>query len=64
MDNTYIYIDEAGEWRWRRIAPNGQCVGASTEGYKDRQDCIANLIRMNGVGHIFRGDEVEELGHA
>lgn len=29
-----IYEDEAGEWRWRLRAPNGEVV-ASGEGYED-----------------------------
>jgi hypothetical protein len=33
------------EWRWRRVAPNGEIVGASTEGYKRKVDCLANAKR-------------------
>ena len=33
------------EWRWRRTAPNGRIVGASTEGYHNKTDCIDNAIR-------------------
>lgn len=34
-------------WRWRRIAPNGRIVGASTEGYANISDCQDNA-RRNG----------------
>lgn len=44
-DKWEIYKDNAGEWRWRRTASNGNIVGASTEGYKNKQDCIDNAIR-------------------
>lgn len=32
-------------WRWRRTATNGEVVGAATEGYVNRGDCIANAQR-------------------
>lgn len=47
MDKWEFYKDVKGEWRWRRVAPNGKVVGASAEGYKNREDCIANA-RRNG----------------
>jgi uncharacterized protein YegP (UPF0339 family) len=47
-DKWEIYKDNAGEWRWRRTASNGSIVGASTEGYKNKSDCIANA-RRNGM---------------
>ncbi len=34
--------------RWRRTARNGKIVGASTEGYSNRSDCLANA-RRNGM---------------
>ncbi len=37
-----------GQWRWRRTASNGRIVGSSTEGYSNRNDCIANAQR-NGM---------------
>ena len=44
-DKWEIYKDKAGEWRWRRTASNGQIVGASSEGYVNKSDCIANAQR-------------------
>lgn len=38
----------AGQWRWTRTASNGRVVGASTEAYVNRSDCIANA-RRNGM---------------
>ncbi len=46
-DKWEFYQDSAGEWRWRRIAPNGQIVGASSEGYSSRRACEENA-RRNG----------------
>ncbi|MBC05481.1 DUF1508 domain-containing protein [Thalassospira sp.] len=32
-------------WRWRRTASNGNIVGAATQGYSNKSDCIANAKR-------------------
>jgi len=47
-DKWEFYHDKASEWRWRRTASNGRIVGASTEGYVNKSDCIANAQR-NGM---------------
>ena len=49
-DKWNIYKDAKGEWRWSRIASNGKTVGASTEGYKNREDCVANAKRKGYTG--------------
>lgn len=48
-DSWRIYKDKRKEWRWTRIASNGRIVGASTEGYKNRTDCIENATRNGYV---------------
>lgn len=30
------------EWRWRIKALNGNIIASSSEGYKNKQDCIYN----------------------
>lgn len=47
-DKWEVYKDNAGQWRWRRTASNGNIVGAATEGYVNKSDCIANAQR-NGM---------------
>jgi len=37
------------KWRWRRTAINGKIVGASTQGYADRFECIENAVRNGFV---------------
>lgn len=32
-DKTIVYQDKAGEWRWKRVAPNGEIIADSAEGY-------------------------------
>ncbi|MEX0827884.1 MAG: DUF1508 domain-containing protein [Haliea sp.] len=46
-DTWEIYSANDG-WRWRRTASNGRIVGAATEGYTNKSDCIANA-RRNGM---------------
>ncbi|MDM9629470.1 DUF1508 domain-containing protein [Rhizobium sp. S152] len=43
-DTWEIYHGNGG-WRWRRTARNNEIVGASTEAYANRNDCIANAQR-------------------
>lgn len=50
MDKWNIYQDNKSLWRWDRIAPNGRIVGAATQGYVNRADCIANAQRNGYKG--------------
>ena len=49
-DRWNFYLDSRGEWRWTRTAPNGRIVGASSEGYRNRSDAIANARRNGYTG--------------
>lgn len=42
MPKFEIYIDSAGEWRWRLRSSNGRIV-ASGEGYKTRAGCMRGI---------------------
>ena len=42
---TQYYQDNRGAWRWRKIASDGQIVGASSEGYADKKDAQKNANR-------------------
>ncbi len=44
-DSWIFFKDDQGEWRWKRIAPNGEIVGAASEGYKNKLDVLANAER-------------------
>jgi outer membrane protein OmpA-like peptidoglycan-associated protein len=46
-DKWEIYKDGENQWRWRRTAPNGNIVGASSQGYANKTDCEGNA-RRNG----------------
>ncbi len=41
-----LYKDSKGEFRWKRLAANNRTVGASTEGYNNKADCIDNALLM------------------
>jgi uncharacterized protein len=41
-----IYKDAAGEWRWRLKARNGEIVGVSGEGLKNRKDAVAIVVEI------------------
>jgi len=45
QDKWEFYKDEEGKWRWRRTASNGRIVGASSEGYENKLDCVGNAKR-------------------
>ena len=40
-----IYEDSNNEWRWN-IKVNKETIGASSEGYKNRQDCLDNIKNL------------------
>ena len=37
-DRVEVYLDVSGEWRWRRVAANGEIIADSAEGYTRRHD--------------------------
>jgi uncharacterized protein YegP (UPF0339 family) len=50
QDTWKIYQDTTGQWRWNRTAPNGKIVAASSEGYRNKADCVANARRNGYTG--------------
>jgi uncharacterized protein YegP (UPF0339 family) len=40
-----IYQDSKDEWRWK-IEVKEDIIGASTEGYKNRKDCVDNILNL------------------
>lgn len=49
-DKWEFYKDSKKEWRWKRTASNGKIVGASSESYVNKSDCIANARRHGYTG--------------
>ncbi len=38
-----LYTDAKGEYRWRLVAPNGQSIASSGEGYKGKDSAKAGI---------------------
>jgi len=54
-----LYQDDAGEWRWRRKAANGEIVAVSGEGYMHHEHALSRA-RMEADAH---GAELVDEGH-
>jgi uncharacterized protein YegP (UPF0339 family) len=53
-DDVFYFYEGHGElYRWRRVAPNWEIVGASTEWYQNKSMCKKNAIR-NGMNKEHR----------
>lgn len=51
-DTWTFYKDVGYKYRWRRTSKNQNVVGASSQGYVNKKDCVFNAIR-NG----YNGDK-------
>jgi uncharacterized protein YegP (UPF0339 family) len=51
-----FYRDARKEWRWTCIAPNGETIGASSEGFKRKAGMLKNAKAMGFV----KGVNLEE----
>jgi uncharacterized protein YegP (UPF0339 family) len=51
-----MYKDKAKEWRWKLVAPNGQTIADSGEGYKNKSDMINMIQTITGL----REDKYDE----
>jgi uncharacterized protein YegP (UPF0339 family) len=62
-DRLSIYRDSQNEWRWRRIALNGNIIAESGEGYSRRIDCDRIALRVNAQPYIVEveGEVVVEI---
>lgn len=63
LDQVDVYRDKAGEWRWRRVAPNQQIIADSAEGYVHVEDCYAMARRVNAQPYTLtlHGDTVDTV---
>lgn len=56
LDRITVYRDRAGRWRWRRVAPNGEVVGAAHQSYATAALATENVERTQG-GRYDLGDD-------
>lgn len=54
-DKWTFYQDPKNDWRWKRQSTNNKLVGASTEGYKNKKDCLDNAVRH---GYVLPANQV------
>jgi uncharacterized protein YegP (UPF0339 family) len=59
-DNVDFYRDAAGDWRWRRTAPNHETVATSSEGYRRRNDAEDNARRINGDNVTYTNNQPDD----
>ncbi len=57
MDKVHVYTDSAGEFRWRRVAANGQIVAAAGEGFERRDYAELAAMRYNPECELVLDDE-------
>lgn len=50
-----MYMDKAGDWRWRFIAPNNKRMADSGESYKSESSC------MNAIEVIRRESDTSKI---
>jgi len=60
-DKWEFYKDHENKWRWRRTAPNGNIVGATTEGYSNKVDCEANASRNGWEGTLLFQESEDKM---
>lgn len=46
-EKVEVYRDDAGEFRWRRLAGNGEPVSESGEGYVNHEWAVAQAAALN-----------------
>lgn len=58
----FIYVDAAGEYRWRCQASNTKIIADSGEGYKKYSDCKHGITLMQGSSQkpIWRSAQAAE----
>ena len=54
QDVLEFYQDKKNEWRWRRLAANGEVLADSAEGYVNHSDCFTTGLRVNGGNYTIR----------
>lgn len=49
------------KWRWRIKADNGRIIGASSQGYVNKQDCKENLLSVSETARVWYHQEKTEI---
>lgn len=62
LDTVEVYPDEAGNWRWRRLAPNGRIISTSGESFDGRFEAERSARRANPDGKLVFSDQAQGAG--
>jgi uncharacterized protein YegP (UPF0339 family) len=54
-----VYEDEAGEFRWKLKAENGEIISDSAEGYRHKGYAITMAEKLNPNAELVVEDETE-----
>jgi uncharacterized protein YegP (UPF0339 family) len=46
MRKFQVFKDRSGAYRWRLIAPNGNIIADSAEGYSSKRACLAGIASV------------------
>ena len=57
MDTVHVYRDHVGDWRWKRVAPNGRIIADSGEGYRRKGKCLKGLALATSPDYRIRFTE-------
>lgn len=57
MTHIRVFTDSKKEWRWSKIADNGEIVATSGEGYKNKLYC---LERANQEAAVIGAEVIED----
>lgn len=57
IDRVAVYIDEAGEYRWRRVAAgNFEPIGSNGEGHPDPKHTERMALRANAIPFVLTNE--------
>ena len=46
MAKFQVFKDKSGDFRWRLVAPNGNIIADSAEGYSSKQACLQGIASV------------------
>lgn len=49
-----VYVDHAGEYRWRLVSRNGRILACSGEGFTRLRDCYRSLGKVTAMLMLLR----------
>jgi uncharacterized protein len=57
--NVIVYEDEAGDFRWKLVARNGEIIADSAEGYRHKGYAITMAKKLNPGAELVVNEKSE-----